>query len=89
MDKDQFSGEDRQVQYEEVLSFLYDNPIKESLQREDGSSSVWMHRSVEREKQRTALREAEDRYRHELMDEEEHQLLGDWIRRLRRELGLV
>ena len=89
MDKDQFSGEDRQVQYEEVLSFLYDNPIKVGLQREDSSWSVWMDRAVEREKQRTALREAEDRYRHELMNEEEHQLLGDRIRRLRRELRLI
>jgi hypothetical protein len=33
------------------------------------------------------LREAEERYRHELMDDEERQLLLDWIKRLQRILA--
>ena len=44
--------------------------------------------AVSNEVWRTILREAEDRYRHELMDEEERQLLLDRIRRLRRTLGI-
>jgi len=38
------------------------------------------------ERRRTILREAEERYRNELMDDEECQLLLDRIRRLRRSL---
>ena len=37
---------------------------------------------------RTILREALDRYRNELMDDEERQLLLDRIQRLRRKLGV-
>ena len=40
------------------------------------------------ERRRTILREAEDRYRNELLDDEERQLLQDRIRRLRRQLGV-
>ena len=36
------------------------------------------------ERRRTILREAEDRYRNELLGDEERQLLLDRIRRLRR-----
>jgi len=36
-----------------------------------------------------ALQEAANRYNHELLDDEEHQLLLDRIRRLRRQLGLA
>jgi hypothetical protein len=38
---------------------------------------------------RTILREALDRYRNELLDDEECQLLLDRIRRLRSSLGIV
>jgi hypothetical protein len=38
---------------------------------------------------RTILREALDRYRNELLDDEERQLLLDRIRRLRWSLGIV
>jgi len=38
---------------------------------------------------RKVLKEAEDRYRNELLPDEERQLLGDRIRRLRRELRLI
>jgi hypothetical protein len=41
------------------------------------------------ERRRTILREAEVRYRSELMTDEERQLLLDRIRRLRRALGIV
>ena len=41
------------------------------------------------EVRRTVLREAETRYRHELMDDEERQLLLDQIKRIRRQLRLV
>jgi hypothetical protein len=41
------------------------------------------------ERRRTILREAEDRYRSELLDDEERQLLLDRIRRLRRALGVL
>jgi hypothetical protein len=37
---------------------------------------------------RVILREATHRYNHELMDDEERQLLLDRIRRLRRKLGI-
>ncbi len=39
------------------------------------------------EARRTILHEAEARYRNELMDDEERQLLLDRIRRLRKALG--
>jgi hypothetical protein len=38
---------------------------------------------------RTILREAEARFNHELLDDEERQLLLDRIRRLRRQLRLA
>ena len=41
------------------------------------------------EVRRTILREAEDRYRNELMNDEERMLLLDRIRRLRRTLGVL
>jgi hypothetical protein len=41
------------------------------------------------EVRRTTLREAEDRYLNELLDDEERMLLLDRIKRLRRELKLV
>ena len=41
------------------------------------------------EVRRTILREAEDRYRNELMSNEERQLLLDRIKRLQRELKLA
>jgi hypothetical protein len=40
------------------------------------------------EVRRTILREAQDRYRNELMDDEECQLLHDRILRLRRQIKL-
>ena len=40
------------------------------------------------EVRRTILREAETRYRNELMGDEERMLLRDRVLRLRRELGL-
>jgi len=43
---------------------------------------------VSNEVRRTILREAEDRYRNELMSDEERMLLLDRIRRLRRTLGV-
>ena len=48
-----------------------------------------LQNAVSDEARRTVLREAEERYRHELMDEEEHQLLLDRIKRLRGQLGLM
>jgi hypothetical protein len=41
------------------------------------------------ERRRMILREAQLRYNHELMDDEERMLLQDRIKRLRRQLGLV
>ncbi len=43
--------------------------------------------AVRDEVRRTILREAEHRYRNELMDDEERQLLLDRIRRMRRNVG--
>jgi len=48
-----------------------------------------LHHAVSDEVRRTILSEAEDRYRNELMDDEERQLLLGRIRRLRRALGIV
>ena len=48
-----------------------------------------LENSLSDEARRTVLREAEERYRRELADDEERQLLLDRIRRLRRQLGLV
>jgi len=45
--------------------------------------------AVSDETRRTVLREAEDRYRNELMGDEERMLLWDRILRLRRQLKLV
>jgi len=48
-----------------------------------------LQNAVSDETRRTVLREAEDRYRHELMDEEERMLLWDRILRLRRQLKVT
>jgi len=45
--------------------------------------------AVSNEVRKTILREAEDRYRNELMSDEERALLEARIRRLRQQLGLV
>ena len=45
--------------------------------------------SVSYEMWKNILREAEDRYRNELMSDEERQLLLDRIRRLRTKLGVL
>ncbi len=48
-----------------------------------------LQNAVSDEVRRTVLREAEDRYRNELMGDEERQLLLDRIKRLRRTLGVL
>jgi len=48
-----------------------------------------LHAVVSNEVRRNILRESLTRYRHELMDDEERQLLLDRIRRLRRALGIM
>jgi len=45
--------------------------------------------AVPNEVRRMILRESEDRYRNELMSDEERQLLRDCILRLRRTLGAL
>ena len=45
--------------------------------------------AVPNEVLRTILREATERYNHELLDDEERMLLLDRIRRLRRQLGIA
>jgi len=45
--------------------------------------------SLTDEARRTVLREAEERFLRELMDDEERMLLLDRIRRLRRTLGVL
>ena len=45
--------------------------------------------AVSNEVRRRILRESLNRYRNELMDDEERQLLLDRIRRLRRTLGIL
>ena len=45
--------------------------------------------SLTDEARSTVLREAEERYRRELMDDEERQLLLDRIRRLRKTVGVL
>ena len=45
--------------------------------------------AVSDEVRRTVLRESEDRFNRELLDEEERQLLLDRIKRIRRQLGLA
>jgi hypothetical protein len=45
--------------------------------------------AVSDEVRKTILREFLDRYRNELLDDEERQLLLDRIRRLRRALGVL
>jgi len=73
----------------EVLRHLDENPVKVSLKREDGSWSYGSERAVEAEAQRTALREAETRYRQEYLGIEEREELWSRIIRLRRKLGLA
>jgi hypothetical protein len=48
-----------------------------------------LRKGLEDETWRTVLREAETRYRHELMGDEERMLLWDRILRLRRQLKLA
>ena len=48
-----------------------------------------LQNAVSDEVWRTTLRWAESRYRNELLDDEERQLLLDRIRRLRRTLGVL
>ena len=48
-----------------------------------------LRRTLSDEAKRTILRESFTRYRNELMDDKERQLLLDRIRRLRRALGIV
>jgi hypothetical protein len=48
-----------------------------------------LQNAVSNEVRRTFLREAEDRYRNELMSDEERMLLLDRIIRLRRTLGVL
>ena len=48
-----------------------------------------LQNAVSNEVRRTVLREAEDRYRNDLMSDEERQLLRDRILRLRRTLGAL
>jgi len=48
-----------------------------------------LRRASSDEARRAILRESLTRYRNELMDDEERQLLLDRIRRLRRALGIV
>ena len=48
-----------------------------------------LQEAVPNEVRRTVLGEAEDRYRNELMSDEERMLLLDRIRRIRRQLRLV
>jgi len=52
---------------------------KDRILQDAVSNEVW----------RTVLREAEDRYRNELMSNEERQLLLNRIKRLQRELKLA
>jgi hypothetical protein len=47
-----------------------------------------LRKERKREISRTILREAEQRYRHELLDDHERQVVRDLVLRLRRELGL-
>jgi hypothetical protein len=47
-----------------------------------------LRKDLRDEVRRKILREAEERYRHELMDDEERQLVRDRVLKLRRELGL-
>ena len=84
----EFSGPSRD-QVEEVLERLADNPVKAPVNDTDGGWSFWVERAVADEAKRTALREAVDRYDHELLEDEERQLLLDRIRRLRQSLGIV
>ena len=48
-----------------------------------------LQNAVSNEVQRNILREAEDRYRNELMSDEERQHLLDQIKRLRRTLDIL
>jgi len=48
-----------------------------------------LENSLTDETRRTVLREAKERFRNELMGDEERQLLLDRIQRLRRQLGLA
>src|SRR5918995_953004 len=68
----EFSGPSRD-QVEEVLERLADNPVKAPVNDTDGGWSFWVERAVADEAKRTALREAVDRYDHELLEDEERQ----------------
>jgi len=81
------SPEVSEDQLKEVLASLED--VKVPIRQESGSWSFWADRAVKAETRRTALREAEERYRHELAGDEERMQLQDRINRLRRQLGVA
>jgi hypothetical protein len=87
----EFSGPSRE-QLEGIREHLDANPIKVPVRSEDGDGWVFWEPSaqaVEDEAWRTVLREAEARYRHEIMDHDERLMLEDRIRRIRRQLRLA
>jgi hypothetical protein len=47
-----------------------------------------LDKAVDNEVRRTVLKEAEERYRHEMLSDEERQVVHDRVLNLRRELGL-
>jgi hypothetical protein len=78
------------AQLEEVQAHLDAHPIKVPIRTEGGGGrAVWepSAQAVEDEARRTVLREAESRYRHEIMGHDERLMLEDRIRRLHRQLG--
>jgi hypothetical protein len=65
-------------------------PLPDARTKEGSSMAKQriLQNAVSDETRRTILREAEDRYLNELLDDEERQLLLDRILRLRRQLGI-
>jgi hypothetical protein len=84
-----YGGEPTNEQVDEVHRHLVESPVKVAVKQEDGSWSFWLERAVKAEAMRTSLREAEARFNHELLDDEERQLLLDRIKRIRRQLRLA
>jgi hypothetical protein len=64
------------------------HPVPEGELEHVSSVAARVREEAKREAQRTVLREAVNRYRHELMSIDERELLWSRIVRLRKQLGL-
>jgi len=74
-----------------IQQFLAEHPVKVPTLNDEGEWRFWdpYRQALKDERRRCALREAERRYRHELMDMDEREEVWSRILRLRRLLRIA